>query len=115
MERNQLAPAYVSTLFKDPDSLEPLVDYGPSSLLQVPDMHLYTRTVRHTYTQHKKPKVTNACTAKLPRESLVSETGSNMNVSANEIEDRSRTGMCYREDNQDRSASCSTDAEVVAP
>jgi len=53
--------------------------------------------------------------AKLPRESLVSETGSNTNVSADEIEYRSQTGMRYREDNRDRSAPCSTDAEVVAP
>jgi len=55
-------PAYVSTSFKDPDLLEPLVDYGQISLVRVPDMHSYTHTVQHTYTraEHKQPKITNA-------------------------------------------------------
>ena len=84
-------------------------------------MHSYIHTMQHTYTRAKrdKSKVNSTCIAKLQRESSVSETGSDTHtaddgvVSADKIQDRSWTDMRYREDNQDRWAPCSSNAEAV--
>jgi len=60
--------AYLPTSYKDSDLSRSLVDYGPTTLDQNPDMRLNTYIMRHTHNRSdcREPKVTGAQMAKLP-------------------------------------------------
>jgi len=66
----------------------------PQSKLRYAFIH--THRVTHIHYVWSKPKATGAQLAKSPRQSSVT------NVSADELEDQSRTGMRCRKDNRDR-------------
>jgi len=77
--------------------------------------HTHTHTHTHTRSNRSKPKVTGVQLAKSPRQSSASETGSDTNVSDDELQDRCQTGMCSsREDTRDRTILSSTDTAALS-
>ena len=80
-----------SILFHNPDSTDPLVDYRPSVLVQVPDIRWRTHSSQHSHTRVNLTQ--DAAKPEMPREPLISETGSDTHtaddgvMSANDTRD----------------------------